>query len=127
MFALSVERKINHHDGILLHDTDQQDDPNQSYHVELVLRNQQSEQRTNAGGRKRGQDRNRVREALVKNAQHDIDGQQRSQDQQRFAGQRVLERSGRALKTSVDGGRKTDAALGVVNHLGRIAERNPRG
>src|SRR6266852_15967 len=77
--------KGNPHDGILLDDADQQDDPDQSYHVELVLRNQQSEQRANAGGRKRGEDRDRMREALVENAQHNVNSKQRSQNQQRFA------------------------------------------
>ena len=40
--------------------------------------------------------------ALVEHAQHDVDRDQRGQDQQRLVGQRILERRGRALEAGLD-------------------------
>ena len=38
--ALHLQRKINHHDGVLLHDTNEQDDANQGDHIELHVEEQ---------------------------------------------------------------------------------------
>ncbi len=36
LFALRVEREIDHHDGVLLHDADQQDDADQRDDAEII-------------------------------------------------------------------------------------------
>ena len=46
-----------------------------------VLEQQQREQRADAGRRQRRQDRDRVDVALVEHAEHDVDGEQRGEDQ----------------------------------------------
>ena len=52
--------------------------------VEVVAGDHQRQQRADAGRRQRGQDRDRVDEALVQHAQHDVDGDDRRQDQQQL-------------------------------------------
>ena len=51
----------------------------------------QREQRAHARGGQGGEDGERVDVALVEHAQHDVDREQRGEDQQRLAGQRLLE------------------------------------
>ena len=48
------------------------------------------------GRRQAGQDGQRVDEALVQHAEHDVDGHHRRQQQQALVGERVLEHLGRA-------------------------------
>ena len=57
--------------------------------LKILAKENQRQERAHAGGRQRGENRDRVDEALVQHAQHDVDGDQRSQDQQRFVGQRI--------------------------------------
>ena len=63
-------------------------------------RQQQREQRADAGRRQRRQDRERVDVALVQHAQHDVDADDRRQDQPQLVGQRRLEGAGRAEEAS---------------------------
>ena len=60
----------------------------------------QREERADAGRRQRRQDRDRVDVALVEHAEHDVDGDQRRQDQERLAGQRLAEGLRRALEVA---------------------------
>ena len=60
--------------------------------------NVEGEQRADAGGRQRGENRDRMDVAFVEDAEHDIDGDQRGENQHRFVGQRCLKRLGGALK-----------------------------
>ena len=95
--ALGLEREVDHHDGVLLDDADQQDDADDGDDVEIVAEHQQGQQRADAG---RGQGRengDRMDEALVEHAQHDIHGDDRRRDQQQLIGQRGLEGRRRAL------------------------------
>src|SRR6185295_11019136 len=55
-------------------------------------------QRPDAGRRQCGQDRDRMHVAFIKDAQHDVDGQQGRQDQPRLAVERRLERLRGPLK-----------------------------
>ncbi len=126
LVALGVERKVDHHDGVLLHDADEQDDADERNHAELGARDQQREQRADAGRGQRGDDGDGVDVALVEHAQHDVDGDQRGQDQQRLVGQRGLEGGGRALEAGIDAGRHLDALLDCVHRLDRIAQRLAR-
>src|SRR5437868_440760 len=36
LHALRLERKVNHHDGVFLYDTDQQNDADQGHHSQVV-------------------------------------------------------------------------------------------
>ena len=122
--ALRLQREIDHHDGVLLHDADQQNDADQRDHVEIVVRDQQRQNRAHTRRRQRGENRERMDVAFVEHAQHDIDRHQRGQNQQRLIRQGVLERLRGALKTGLDAGRKADLLLGLVNHFHRVAQRD---
>src|ERR1700733_9787004 len=63
---------------------------------------------------------------LIENAEHDIHGDERSEDQQRFVLQRRAERSGGALKGSLDARghpdlltRSVDCGYGVAQRVAR--------
>ena len=79
--ALGLQREVDHHDGVLLHDPDQQDDADQRDHAQLRAEQQQRQQRAHSGRRQRRKNRDRMDVALVQNAEHDIDGHQRRQNQ----------------------------------------------
>ncbi len=48
VLPLSLEREINHHDGVLLHDSDQQDDSDQRHHTEFGVEDHQEQNRSGA-------------------------------------------------------------------------------
>ena len=48
--ALGLERKVDHHNGVFLHDADQQNDSDQADHAEIVAGHDQGEQCTYPGG-----------------------------------------------------------------------------
>ena len=100
--ALGLEREVDHHDGVLLHDADEQDDADQRDDAEVRARDEQREQRADAGRRQRGDDGDGVDVALVEHAEHDVDGDQRGEDEQRLVGERGLERCGGSLEAGVD-------------------------
>ena len=70
--------------------------------AELRAEQQQRQHRADAGRRQGGQDGDRVDVALVEHAQHDVDGDQRGDDQHRLAVQRLLEGLRGALEAAVD-------------------------
>ena len=78
--ALRLEREVDHHDGVLLHDADQQDDPDQSHHAEFGMKDHQGQNRSDACGRERRQNRERMNVALVEHAQDDVHGHHRRQN-----------------------------------------------
>ncbi len=84
------------------------------------------EQRAHAGGRQRGENRDGVNEALVQHAEHDVDGDQRGEDQQRFVGERILERGGGALEAGLHAGRHVHLFLHLVNGGDGLAQRSVR-
>ena len=55
--------------------------PMMRHHIELGLGEHQGENGAHAGRRQRGENRDRMNEALVENSQHDIDRENRGQDQ----------------------------------------------
>ena len=73
----------------------------------------QRQERAHARRRQRRQDRDRVDVALVEHAEHDVDGEERGQDQERLGRQRLAERLRRALEVAVHAGRQADLALGA--------------
>ena len=106
LLALGFQREVDHHDGVLLHDADEQDDADQGDDAEIGAAEQQRQQRADAGRRQRRENRDRVDVAFVQHAQHDVDRDQRGQDQQRLLRQRGLKGLGRALEAGLDAGRQ---------------------
>ena len=84
VLALGLQGEVHHHNAVLLDDADQQDDADDGHHVQVLMEKKKCEQRAYAGGGQRGENRDRVNEALVKHAEHDIDGNQRGEDEQRL-------------------------------------------
>ena len=111
--ALGFEREVDHHDGVLLHDADQQDDADERDDAELAAAEHQRQERADTGRRQRGENRDRVDVAFVEHAQHDVDRDQGGQDQQRFVRQRGLERPRRALEAGLDARRQPEFLLGL--------------
>ena len=86
LIPFHVERDVDHHDGVLLHESDEQNDPDGTDHVQFVVRQQQRQQRPHA---RRGQSRQNgdgMDKALVQHSEHDINRDQGRKDQDRFAG-----------------------------------------
>ena len=91
--ALGLEREVDHHDGVLLDDAHQQDDADQRHERQIEPGEHQRQHRADAGRRQRGQDRERVDEALVEHAEHDVDGDDGGEDQPRLAARASCENS----------------------------------
>ena len=79
--AFGVEREIHDHDAVLLDDTDQQNDADKGDDGQRRIGDLQRQQRAKPGGGQGGYDGQRVREALIEHAQHDIHRDQRAEDQ----------------------------------------------
>ena len=65
--------------------------------------------------------------ALIEHAEHDVDGHQRGQEQQRLVGQRGLEGLRRALEAGVQAGGQAEFALGGGNGGDRLAQGDAGG
>ena len=74
----------------------------------------------------RGQDRDRMDEALVEDAQDDVHRHDRGGDQEELVGERALERVGRALEGRHDARGHAELRLGGADGLDRAAERAAR-
>ena len=75
------------HDGVLLHDADQKKHADEGDHIQFAVGEQQGEQGADACGWQRRQDSDGMNVAFVQDAEHDVNGEQRGQDQDRFTGQ----------------------------------------
>jgi len=80
------KREVDHHDGVLLDDTDEKNDADHGDDGKLSPEKHERDQRAYASGRQRRDDRQRMNQALVENAENDVDGEQRSQDENRLRG-----------------------------------------
>ncbi len=65
LFAFGGQREVDHHDGVLLHDADQQNDADDGDHVQLAARQPQRQQRPDPGGGQGGEDRDRMDKAFI--------------------------------------------------------------
>src|SRR5262249_54042548 len=75
----------------------------------------------------RGQGRDdcdRVDRALIEHAKDDVDRDQRSENQDRRASQRILKRLRAALETRRDRGRQVELFRGLLDRRHRLADRN---
>ena len=91
MLALGFEREIHHHDAVLLHNPDEQDDADDRYHAQILAKQHEGQERAYSGGGQSGKDGDWVNEAFIEHTQHDVNRHQGGQDQQGLARQRVLE------------------------------------
>src|SRR5579872_3202564 len=122
--ALRFQGEVNHHDGILFHDADQQDNSNQRYDIQVIPGQQQRHNGAHTRRGQRGKNRNGMDIALVEDAQHNVHRNYRGQNEPGFGGERVTERRRRSLETGVNAGRNADRALRVLNGAGGVAQRS---
>jgi hypothetical protein len=120
--VLGLEREVDQHDRVLFHDADQEQNAHERDHVQLLFEQQEREQRADPRRGQRGEDRQRVDVALAEHAEHDVDRDQRAQDQQRLILRRGAEGLRRALKSGVDAGRETNLLLGFLDGGHRVAQ-----
>ena len=125
--ALGLEREVDHHDRVLLHDADEQDDADQRDDLRLRPEEQQRQQGADAGRGQRREDRERVDVALVEHAEHDVDRDQRGQDQQRLVGRATAWKACAVpwkLPCMLAG--RPISRLGALDRGDRVAERRRR-
>jgi hypothetical protein len=124
--ALGVERKVDHHDRVLLDDADEQHDADDADDAEIAAVDDQRQQRADAGRRQGRQDGDGMDVALVEHAQHDIDGDDRRQDEQQLVGERRLEGEGGALERGENAVGHADLQLGLLDGVDRRTKRGAR-
>ena len=78
-----------------------------------ILNSSSASTRAHAGRRQRRQHRQRVDQAFVQDAQHDVDHHQRRQDQQRLLALRLLRAERRAGKTAAHIAGQADGGFGL--------------
>ena len=123
LIALGLQREIDHHDGILLHNADEQDDADDGDHVEINVKEHESQHGADAGRGQRGNDREGMNQALIQNAQHDKDGQQCG-DARTSAGQRMLIGLRRSGKESAHctGHTQASASISVTSRVASLSD-----
>src|SRR6267143_177314 len=125
--ALGLEGEVDHHDGVFLDDADEQDDADQRDDAEFRAAEKQRKNRTDACRWERGKNGDRMNVAFVENAENDVDGNQRSQDQDGLIGQGLEEGRRGALERGLDAGRHVQFQLRAVDGVDRVAERGIGG
>src|SRR5215831_17281030 len=122
--AFGRDGEVDQHDAVLLDDADQENDADDADHREIHVAELQRQQRADASRRQRGENRQRMDEALVEYAQNDVDDDERRGDQRRFARERGLEGLCVALEGSDHRRRHADLARGLGHRLDRFAQRH---
>src|SRR5579884_2471042 len=89
--AHRVEREIDHHDRVLLHDPNQENDANDADDPKARSRGPQANECPNASRGKSRQDRHRMDKTFVKHSKHDVDNDYSREDQPELVGKRSLE------------------------------------
>ena len=95
--------------------------------VNWVSKSHNAKRRADAGREQRREDGERMNQALVENAEHDVDRDQRRAEQKRHAGLRLLKGRGGARERAADGRRHADALDRLVDLRLGLAERLARG
>jgi hypothetical protein len=116
LLALRDQCEINHHDGVLLDDTDQKDDGDQAQLEAACL---EGEQGAETRRRQGGQDRDRVNVAFVEHAQNDVHRDDCCKDEQRQGRKRILESLGGALECRDHAGGLVEVNLGLPDRVKR--------
>src|SRR6266705_122551 len=127
VLPLGIEREVDHHDGVLLDDADQEDDADHRDDAEVALREHKRKQGPHARGGQRGEDRERVDVALVEHSQHDVHGHDRGEDEQQLVGERRPERERCALEARAHRKRQLERPCLRLDRADGRAERGPGG
>ncbi len=115
VLALGFEGEVDDHDAVLLDDADEQNDADDGDDTEVLVEEHEREQRADTGRGERGENGNGVDEALVENAEHDVDGDQRGENEEGFIGERVAEGGGGSLERGLQAGREMQLVGGLVD------------
>ncbi len=126
LLAFCLQSEIDHHDGVLFYDSDQQHNANDGDDVQILLKEHQCEHRAYARRRQRGDDRQGMDQAFIQNAENDVDRQQRRQNQQGLGAQRLLVGQQRAGKKALQRGRRAQPLLHLADGQCGIAQRYVR-
>ena len=94
---LCLDREVDHHDAVLLHQADQHDHADKCVDRQIRFEDQQCQERAESGKRQRRENRQRMDEALVQNAENHVDDGDGEYEQQSESLQRRLECLSRSL------------------------------
>src|SRR5689334_1435422 len=125
-FSLRLERKVDHHDGVFLHNADQKNDSNKRDDTKLHVEDEQRQNRAYTGRRQCRKNRYRVDVALIEHSQNDVNGNKSSQHQIRLIGKRTAENCGSTLKARMHAGRYPNLGFGSFDRLGCCSQRSAR-
>src|SRR6059036_1170311 len=125
--ALGIQGEVDHHDGILLDDANEQDDADEGDDAEVDAAEEEREDGADTGGGQGGEDGDGVDVALVQDAEDDVHGDEGGEDEEGLVGEGGLEGLGGALEAGVDGGGQPDLALGGLDGADGMAEGDAGG
>ena len=89
-----------------------------------MAREHEGEQRADAGRRQRREDGDRMDIALIEDAEDDVDGEQRRENEDGLARQRLAEGLRRARETGADPGRQAHFRFHFGDGVDRLAQRH---
>ena len=121
--ALRLQREVDHHDRVFLHETDEQHDAHERVDAEVDVEDKQREQRAKCRKRQPRKNRDRMNKTLVQDAQHDIDHENRDHEQREQSRLRRLEglrRPGEARRDR----RRQRVARDTLHLVHRVAQRH---
>ena len=92
LLPLGLEREVDHHDRVFLHEADEQHDADERVHAQVDVKDQQRERRTERRERQSGQNGDRMYETLIQDAEHHVDHENRDHEERQQSCLRRLER-----------------------------------
>ena len=95
-------------------------------HAKILAEQHQRQDGADAGRRQRRENGDRMNVALIQHAEHDVDGDERRQDQPGLSGQRFREFGGVAGIDADDAAGHADPRLDRLDGVDGVAERRPR-
>src|SRR5713226_4531967 len=125
--TLGLEREVNHHDGVFLHNADQQDDADERDDAEIIDGKQQRENCSHSGRGQRGQNRDGMNVALIEHSQHDVNGDDRGQNEPGLTRKRIVKSSRGSLETGIDAARQIDFLFRLRDRRGGLAQGDAGG
>src|ERR1700733_9027188 len=126
MFALCHKGEINHHDGILLNDTYEQHNADDGDDIEVGFEEHERDDGADTGRWQRGDNRERVHQALIENAENDVDSQQCSDDEIGLSAERLLIGQEGSCKEAVNSLWGTEPVLHLLNKVGGLTQGHIR-
>src|SRR5580704_11057076 len=124
--SFNLKRHVDHHDGVLFHQTNEQNDSNRPNHIQLIVRQKQRQKCPYARRWQCRQYCDGVNITFVQHAEHDVNRNQGGQNQNRLARKRILKSRRRPLETRFNRRRKADRPLRIRDRLSGFAQRNSR-